>query len=770
VLRGPGPVSPEMISAPAIPIAREVVLVGGGHTHALALRMLGMRPWPGVQVTLVSEVSHAPYSGMVPGHLAGVYSWEETHIDLRRLCGWAGARFIGAQAAGLDLRNQRVLLAGRPPLAFDAASINIGSTPAQAAVPGAAEHAIPAKPVPRFLERWEALRAAAGTTGKTARVVIVGAGAGGVEVALAMKARLGSALEISLVHQGPAILSTHGPGVRRHLLAALRQHGVTVLTGQPVTAVQAEGVVLQDGWRIEAEAVFWTTQASAPAWLRASGLQVDDAGFVLVDDTLRSLSHESIFAAGDCATVAGAARPKSGVFAVRAARPLFANLERHLHGQPLRHWRPQTRFLGLISTGDGRAVASRGAWAAEGAWAWRWKDRIDRAFMRKFTDLPPMDPQLARPSRARAAEAPSDLEQRAAMRCLGCAGKVGGSVLHRVLARLRADHGNVVSIPPDRGDIVAGLDSPDDAAVFVVPPGRSVVQTTDHLSALVADPFLFGRIAALHGMSDIVAMGAEPHSALVTALVPFAAERVTEELLGQMLGGIATELARMGALLLGGHTAEAAAPALSLACTGLADPAALWRKNGLRAGDVLLLTKPLGTGTLFAAAMRQAAQGRWIDAAIASMLVPNQAAARLARTHGATAATDVTGFGLLGHLVEMLRASGAAAHLDLDALPLLPGAADCAGQGLVSSLHADNTQALAAVENPHALTGHPHFPLLFDPQTSGGLLLAAPPAEAGALLQALRHGDAPGTAIIGAVTTATSSGPCVALRESRRHA
>jgi selenide,water dikinase len=257
-------------------------------------------------------------------------------------------------------------------------------------------------------------------------------------------------------------------------------------------------------------------------------------------------------------------------------------------------------------------------------------------------------------------------------------------------------------------------------------------------------------------MSDIVAMGADPHSALVTALVPFAAESVTEEWLTQLLSGVATELGRMGALLLGGHTAEAPAAALTLACTGLASPSPLWRKNGLLPGQTLILTKPLGTGTLFAAAMRHAAQGRWIDAAIASMLVPNQPAAQLARTHGATAATDITGFGLLGHLAEMTRASNVAAHLDLDSLPILPGAATCAALGLLSSLHEDNARLLENVASAADLAHHPHFPLLSDPQTSGGLLLAIDPSLAPALLDALRSGPAPCAALIGSTHPAHS--------------
>ena len=732
----------------ATPVSQEVVLVGGGHSHALVLRMLGMRPWPGTQVTLVSDVSHAPYSGMLPGHLAGVYSWEETHIDLRRLCAWAGARFIHAAAAGLDLPRKQLQLHDRPPLGFDVVSINIGSTPSLGSVPGAAACATPAKPVPLLLEKWEALVAAA-ADGRHLRVVIVGAGAGGVEVALSLKARLGAALTVSLVHQGTTILPTHNPGVRRHLQTALHQAGVTVLTGQPVTAVHPSAVDLQDGSRLEADAVIWTTHAAAPPWLRTSGLALDDHGFIAVDTTLRSLSHSFVFAAGDCASVLTAARPKSGVFAVRAARPLFTNLGRWLDGRSLKPWRPQSQFLGLIGTGSGRAVVSRGRWTAEGAWAWQWKDRIDRAFMRRFSELPPMDRTARVPDRPRSQTAAAALERKATMRCLGCAGKVGGSILHRVLVRLRATHPAVVCVPPDRSDIMAGLDAPDDAAVFLPPPGRPVVQTIDHLSALVTDPFIFGRIAALHGMSDIVAMGAEPHSALVTALVPFAAESVTEEWLTQLLGGVATELGRMGALLLGGHTAEAPAAALTLACTGLAGPSPLWRKNGLLPGQTLILTKPLGTGTLFAAAMRHAAQGRWIDAAIASMLVPNQPAARLAHTHGATAATDITGFGLLGHLGEMTRASNVAARLDLDSLPILPGAAACAALGLLSSLHEDNARLLDSVSGAADLTHHPHFPLLSDPQTSGGLLLAIDPSQAPALLEALRSGPAPSAAIIG---------------------
>ena len=243
--------------------------------------------------------------------------------------------------------------------------------------------------MPRLLERWNAILAAA--SGEPRALVIVGGGAGGVELAMAMKSKLRERGSITLVHQGDTLLPTHNRKARSLLSAALERHQVAVVTGQAVTAVRADRVVLADGRELRAHDTFWVTQASAPSWFRENGLEVCDDGFLLVRDTLQSLSHDFVFGAGDCATVKAASRPKSGVFAVRAARPLVENLRRFFAREPLRRWRPQRQFLSLIGTADGQAVASRGRWAASGAWAWRWKDAIDRKFMRQFAELPAME-------------------------------------------------------------------------------------------------------------------------------------------------------------------------------------------------------------------------------------------------------------------------------------------------------------------------------------------------------------------------------------------
>ena len=676
-----------MKSASDIPYGQDLLLVGGGHSHALALRMLGMEPIPGVRVTVVSDVSHAPYSGMLPGHVAGFYSWEEMHIDLRRLCAFAGAAFVEGRVEGLDVEGRAVHVAGRPPMRANVISLNVGGTPTLSGVPGAAAFAIPAKPVPELLAGWERIKAAAMTAGGEGgcRVVLVGGGAGGVELALNMGHVLGPRAAITLLHQGERLLSGHNQRVWKILSRLLTERGVTVRTSTQVAEVTAEGVRTAAGDFVAADFVIWVTQAAAPSWIAESGLGTTEEGSVRVTSTLQAIDHPWIFAVGDVATIEGEARPKSGVFAVRMAKPLVTNLRAWFSSRPLESYQPQRQFLSLIGTGDGQAVASRRWLAGRSAFFWKLKDRIDRLFMRKFEDLPVMQEDLTKPGE----------DDR--MRCLGCAAKVAGTTLTRVMSRLREEHGAAWQEASRAGAVLVGLDAPDDAAAFSVPPGRVLVQTVDYMPALVADPYLFGRIATIHSLSDLFAMGAEPHSALAAALVPFASEEVTEETLYQLLSGVLRELGAAGAVLAGGHSAEGSVVGLALTCNGIADPSRLLRKGGLRDGDALLLTKPLGTGVLFAAHMRLKAKSLWIDAALDSMLISNRSAAAILIDHGATGCTDVTGFGLAGHLLEMLRPAGLGAEIDLNDVPALPGALECLRRGLASSLSPANRSVAAEI-------------------------------------------------------------------------
>jgi pyridine nucleotide-disulfide oxidoreductase family protein len=363
-----------------------------------------MDPLPGVRVTLISRGVDTPYSGMLPGLIAGHYSHDEAHIDLQPLARFARARAIFDEAVGLDLANRQVLFDKRPPMSYDVLSINIGSTP-HLDVPGAAAHVVPVKPISRFLDRWSLLSERL-RKGDRRRVAVVGGGAGGVELLLAVQFRMrtllegegrGDArLEYHLFTDSDQVLPTHNKSVRRRFERVLAERGVVVHTGSEIVEVEGSRLRTADGRAHDADEVLWATEAAAAPWLAKSGLAVDEAGFVRVSSTLQSISHPEVFASGDIAAMVDHPRPKSGVFAVRQGPPLARNLRHTLLGEPLGTYRPQRRFLSLITTGDKYAVASRGIWAFEGAWVWRWKDRIDRRFMRLYRHLPDMKTPAAR--------------------------------------------------------------------------------------------------------------------------------------------------------------------------------------------------------------------------------------------------------------------------------------------------------------------------------------------------------------------------------------
>src|SRR6516162_3803169 len=617
-----------------VAIAQDLVLAGGGHAHVRVLKGFGMRPVPGVRVTLITRDVETPYSGMLPGYVAGHYSFEECHIDLGRLARFAGARLIRDEAIGLDRTGRFVRCCAHPPIRWDLLSIDIGSAPRAEDVPGAAEHTIAVKPIARFARRWEALLVRA-TRMPRLRLTVVGGGAAGVELALSAQHRLAGlcedAVEVTLVTR-EALLPSHNTRVRRLFERILAERGVAVLTGRAVVRVEPGMLICSDGTHIAFDEALWVTEAGAAPWLAETGLPLTADGFIAIDETLRSTGDPSIFATGDVATMIAHPREKAGVYAVRQGPPLAANLRRALAGKPVRRAVPQHRGLALIGTGDRHAVASRGPLAAYGASLWQLKDWIDRRWMRRYRELPEM--------------VPDDGDD--PMRCGGCAAKVPATVLARVMERLQ---------PATSDAVMIGLDSPDDAALILFPGAPPLLQTVDFFRAMVDDPYLFGRIAATHALGDIYAMGGRPETALAIATLPPARPAIVEHDLFHMLRGGLDVLEPAGAVLIGGHSAEGAELALGFAVTGRPRSGKLLRKGGMRAGDRLVLTTPLGTGVILAADARGLAPAPVVESAIATMVQSAGPAATCLLSYRATACTDVTGFGLLGHLLEMLRAS-----------------------------------------------------------------------------------------------------------------
>ncbi|WP_019504944.1 FAD-dependent oxidoreductase [Pleurocapsa sp. PCC 7319] len=384
---------------------QRLVLIGGGHSHAIALKLWGLNPIPGVELTLISDVEQTPYSGMLPGHVAGFYSYAETHIDLSSLAKFAGAELIIARAIGLDLVHNQVICERQNndpkhncnlKTEFDYLSVDIGSTPQTINVPGAQKYAIPAKPVPNFLAAWYQLQQEVRSNPDQSKsIIIVGGGAGGVELALNMQTCLKKivpdqsehSLEIHLIHRGKQLLSGHNNWVSNQLTKIINRRGIKLHLQQNVSQVLADRVICQSGLNIKYNHVFWVTQATAPNWIKESQLTTDAQGFILVKDTLQSVSHPQVFAAGDIATMTNYQRPKAGVFAVRQGKPLVDNWQHILTGESLQKYIPQSKYLALIGTGDRQAIASWGPFGWRSALFWRLKDHIDRKFMNRFVDL-----------------------------------------------------------------------------------------------------------------------------------------------------------------------------------------------------------------------------------------------------------------------------------------------------------------------------------------------------------------------------------------------
>ncbi len=370
---------------------KRLALLGGGHSHVEVIRRFGMSPPRAARMLLVSPERYTVYSGMLPGFVAGHYDFRDCHIDLERLCRAAHVEFRRARALDLDLVARRVQCSDGAAVDYDVLSINVGATPQAASISGAIEHALPVKPSSEFVRAWQVIHDTARRRKSPLSFAVIGAGAGGVELALALQHRLcadygGGAPRpaFHLLSDTATILPDHSRRVQEKFKRILLERNVAVHVESRVTQIDAGILRRQHGAPLAVDHAVLATTSSAPRWLAASGLRTDARGFVLVNEALQSLSHPEVFAAGDVASMHGHALPKSGVYAVRQGPPLAANLRHALAGESLVIYSPQKTALALISAGDRYAVAAWRDIALEGKWVWRWKDRIDRRFVATY--------------------------------------------------------------------------------------------------------------------------------------------------------------------------------------------------------------------------------------------------------------------------------------------------------------------------------------------------------------------------------------------------
>jgi selenide,water dikinase len=706
---------------------------------------------------------------MLPGVLAGLYSLSDATLDLEQLCAAAGARLIVAAAKGLDSAGRSIQLNDRPPIPFDVASFAVGSIP-RAAQGESPPGLISLKPLKDFPQRWEAaVRRVCPESSdsiphsqkRLLKLVVVGGGAAGCEITLALErwlSRQQIASEIRLVESGRDILGGSAPRTARRMRQELQHRGIRVETSRAIQGIRpgdggfskySEPVWLEvdGGEEWSADIVVWATGGGPTPLLSRLGLPLDEQGFLLVDPNLQTVAGHPVFAAGDAASLRGVPLPKAGVHAVRQGVLLWGNLRRFLRGEALRSYRARG-FLSLISLGNGRAVGELCGWSFTGRWVWRWKDRIDRRFleMHRSNNMGSADREARGTGLGTDAQTP--------MRCTGCGSKVPAEVLREALGRLAR--------PSQEGTLGTRL-TPDDAVVIDSRRLPIDVFSVDFFPAFLDDPYLFGRVAALHALSDLWAMGARPVGAQALVTLPPGSPRQQGELLYQVLAGGVHELNQLDAELWGGHTTEGGELLAGFSVAGCLDGRLPLLKSGLKPGDSLILTKPLGVGVILAALRMGRGASRCLEEALRFMLQSNASAARVARDVGCTAATDVTGFGLAGHLLEMLEASQVSAHLSLGAIPKIEGAELLLREGVSTSLSPSNRRRLEGRLRHRRAAEDPELDLLFDPQTSGGLLLGVPAGRTDHALCLLRGSGAPEACLVGTVEPLVGAGSDIKL-------
>lgn len=719
-----------------LPLTKNVVLIGGGHAHALVMRSWAMNPTAGARVTVINPEPTAPYTGMLPGFVAGHYTRAELDIDLVKLGRFADVRLVLGRATSIDREARTVTVEGRPPIPYDICSINVGITSELRNLPGFMEHAVPAKPLGMFANRWTSFVEERASESTSPRVTVIGGGVGGCELAMAMSYRLreeGHQPQVTVIDRS-TILEEVGELAHKELRAAMAGLGVEVREHTDVEAVAADHLQLSSGnstEQLRTDFVVGAAGAQPMPWVSELGLATTD-GFIDVRETLQTTTDPNIFAVGDCANLTFDPRPKAGVYAVREAPYLLDNIQALLQGKKLKDFDPQSDYLKLVSLGKRSAGADKFSRFTKGPGMWRLKDRIDRKFMDKVNDLPsmapPKVPKNAVDGLARHIDSQPPL-------CGGCGAKVGLDVLA----------GPLGALPPSGRDDVTRLPG-DDAAVLSFGGVKQVV-TTDHVRAFTPDPYRMARIATLHALGDIWAMGAAPQAVLATVTLPQLGRGLQEEWLAEIMAGTTRSLAGSGAEVVGGHTSMGSELSIGYSITGLVedDPISL---AGARSGQRLILTRPIGSGVLFAAEMQGKARGQDIETLLDALEVPQGEAAAILKRFGATAMTDVTGFGLAGHLHGMLIQSNAGASLDIGAIPVFAGALQMSNIGVRSHLFESNAAAVPVIKDGF----DSRFRLLHDPQTAGGLLAAVPEDRADDIIVALHGAGFNDSAIIGDIT------------------
>ncbi len=694
-------------------IEKDLILIGGGHSNLKVIKDFIKKPVPNLRITLVTNVIDTPYSGMLPGHIEGLYSWRDVNIDLYKLSIYGNLRFINDEVKNINGYEKKIYFNQRPHIKFDYLSINIGIESDFSKIIGAKIHAVPLKPISRINYNFFQ------NTSNFKDIAIIGAGAAGVEVSLALRKRVQENVNITLFSGKNGVLPEYGKRASAKIKRILMNSNIKIVENDPVKIINKKFIITFKKNKYSNDKAILATNGRAPDWLRNTDLKLCEKGFIETNNYFQT-NFDYVFASGDIINFANKNLPKAGVYAVKSGIILSKNIRKRILRKKLLKYKPQNYYLTLIGLANNKALGHKYGFSKINKLNFTIKKFIDKNFVEKYS--------------AKSIKIMSKInlntDNNYEMLCKGCAAKISIDVIKN-------------AIPKELSHISS------DATL--IPTSKNFYQSIDMINSIITDPYKLGIISVNHSLSDIYASGSKPISAQMILQLPFASNEIYNRDLKQIFSGAKSILIKNGCELSGGHTmiGEDDHPVIGFSVIGKGNSLNL--NKTFENGDLLILTGKIGSGIIFAGINNDKIDSFYQISVLNQMLEGNFLVGKVMNEIKPICATDITGFGLSNHLVNLINRfkSLIGLSIKINNIPFFDGVNDCLKNNVRSSLFDQNynfaKNYISFKDNKNSLNE-----LLFDPQTVGGIAFIISKSEKQRTLKTLNKNKIP-FSIIGEV-------------------
>lgn len=703
-----------MIQIEEIPITNDLVLIGGGHSHLSVLMKLSKKPLNGNRITLITNEIDTPYSGMIPGYIEGIYSWRDSHIDLYRLCLKLNVRFIHAEVERVSAHEKEIYFKDRPKIKFDVLSINTGIQSNNREIKGAAKYCLPVKPISKltnnFLNKITNFKS----------IAFIGGGAGSVELALAIKKRflnINQDIKITIITGKRGLLSTFPQKTKLTSLKTLEKFKIDIIEYKRVLEVKPKQIILSDKSLLKIDKAILSTNSMTPKWLAKSDILLTKDNYILVNKSFQT-NYKYVFASGDVIDFNNQNLKKAGVFAVRSGKPLAINIRKFILGKKLVEYKFNKNYLALIGTSKRSAIATKYNLTFNSRFFFYLKKYIDQNFIKKFSDFRirkkfTLDALKTDVLNIFVKHKEKITDENDIMQCKGCAAKVPLNALKQALPK------DIVSTSED---------------AVSVPGHPELYQTVDMISSIITDPFLLGKIAANHSISDMVSVNSKITSAMMILQLPLSKTEINSRDLEQVLLGANEIFKTIDCPLIGGHTmiGKDKDPIIGFSILGQKQKKIKIVKNRrkIKTKDLLILTEKIGSGLIFAGINNYLIDSYFQIDVIKQMIKGNLNFGKISNQLNILSMTDITGFGLANHLLNLIKRDNSKTGLTIypNKIPLFEGVNECLNKDIKSSLFKSNYD-IAQKDIIYKRDKSKLDNILYDPQTVGGIAFIIPQEE-----------------------------------------